>query len=387
MRTLHAYLTRQVLLTLGMTVTVFTFVLLLTNLLKEILSLLVNRQATLLIVLQAVGLLLPFVIAFALPMAMLTAALLVFGRFSADQELTAARASGLSLISLISPILLLSLALSLVCGLFNLELAPLCRAAYKQMLFRLGSERSASFVQEGRFVMDFPGWVIYTRKRDGEHLQDVRLYRVENDRISMSIEASDGLWIVDPAARTLTLTLTNATIFQRVSDSPEPSDGEGTNAPSSGASGSASPEWQPGFAEWWTTDPPIELKLPDSDKRKPKLSEMSFRELRAEIRSLERQGIDTTPAQVQIHRQVAFSFASIGFALVGIPLGIRAHRRETTAGVAIALILVLLYYSFIVIAQALEARPEYIPQLIVWLPNFLFQATGGFLLWRANRGI
>lgn len=387
MRTLHAYLTRQVLLTLGMTLSVFTFVLLLTNLLKEILSLLVNRQATLMIVLQAIALLLPFVIAFALPMAMLTAALLVFGRFSADQELTAARASGLSLISLISPILLLSLALSLVCGLFNLELAPQCRAAYKQMLFRLGTERSASFVQEGRFVLDFPGWVIYTRKRDGEHLQDVRLYRVENDRISMKIEASDGLWLVDAAARTLTLTLTNATILQRISGAPEPSDSAQANPTDSNGSGSESSEWQLGFAEWWTTDPPIELKLPDSDKRKPKLSEMSFRELRAEIQSLERQGIDTTPAQVQIHRQVAFSFASLGFALVGIPLGIRAHRRETTAGVAIALILVLLYYSFIVIAQALEARPEYVPQLIVWLPNFLFQAAGGFLLWRANRGI
>ncbi len=387
MRTLHAYLTRQVLLTLGMTLTVFTFVLLLTNLLKEVLSLLVNRQATLGLVLEAIALLLPFVIAFALPMALLTATLLVFGRFSADQELTAARASGLSLISLISPILLLSIALSLVCGLFNLALAPRCRAAYKQLLYTLGFEKSASFVEEGRFLVDFPGWVIYTRKRTGEHLQDVRLYRVEDDRMSMSITASDGLWLVDMTNRTLTLTLTNATIFQRLSDSPDPSEGGSTNAPGPGDSTSEMPQWQPGFAEWWTTDPPIDLKLPDSDKRKPKLSEMSFRELQAEIRSRERQGIDTTPAQVQLHRQIAFSFASLGFALVGIPLGIRAHRRETTAGVAIALILVLFYYSFVIIAQTLEARPEFVPQLVVWLPNFLFQATGGFLLWRANRGV
>lgn len=389
MRTLHAYLTRQVLLTLGMTVTVFTFVLLLTNLLKEILSLLVNRQATIGIILEAIALLLPFVIAFALPMAMLTATLLVFGRFSADQELTAARASGLSLISLISPILLLSVALSLVCGLFNLALAPQCRAAYKQLLFNLGFEKSASFVEEGRFIVDFPGWVVYTRKRTGEHLQDVRLYRVEDDYISMSITASDGLWFVDMTNRTLTLTLTNATILQRLSEASRPQENSDTNDPGAEVSPETPdmPEWQPGFAEWWTTDPPIEIKLPDSDKRKPKLSEMSFRELQAEIRSRERQGIDTTPAQVQLHRQIAFSFASVGFALVGIPLGIRAHRRETTAGVAIALILVLFYYSFVILAQALEARPEYVPQLIIWLPNLLFQATGGFLLWRANRGI
>ncbi len=382
MRTLHSYLTRQVFLTLLMTVAVFTFVLLLSNLLKEILTLLVNHQATLGVVLKAVGLLVPFVMAFALPMGMLTAALLVFGRFSADQELTAARASGLSLMSLITPVLLLSLALSLLCGLFNLEIAPTCRVAYKQMLFRLGFEQSASFIQEDRFV-DFPGWVVYVRKRDGRHVRDVRLYKVEGGRIRQTFTAAQGEFSVDPVARKIHLTLEDAIMLTEKSQAGGSLEPGSTNGPAEEPRQEA--EWQPMSLGEYSNE--IELPEASPETRKPKLSEMSFRQLREEIRARERQGVDTTPAQVQLHRQVAFSFASLGFTLVGIPLGVRAHRRETTAGIAMALILVLVYYSFIVLAQSWEARPELGPQFMVWLPNFLFQAAGAVLLRRANRGM
>src|SRR5512137_2305229 len=105
MKILAKYITRQLTVTLSFTVGVFTFVLLLARLLRQLSEMLVNRGVGLSTVVQFVLLILPPVLSFSLPMAMLASVLLVFGRLSADNEITAIRASGIGLGRVAAPVI------------------------------------------------------------------------------------------------------------------------------------------------------------------------------------------------------------------------------------------------------------------------------------------
>jgi lipopolysaccharide export system permease protein len=365
LKTLHGYLTRQILASLIMTVAVFTFVLLLGNVLKEVLSLLVNQQATLATVAEAVGLLIPYVLVFALPMGMLTATLLTFGRFSADNELTAVRASGISLLSLITPILILSLVLSAGCAFINMKYAPECRIAYKQLIYRTlyaAADRIDLLIPERTIIRHFQPYLIYVGKsRDGE-LRDISIYEIAkgNTNVLSTWTAPRGTVSFDKETRKLRVVLYDAWyVFLNAG------------------------ERQPVFA----AEAPVELSLNQRPPREPGIGDLGFADLLQKRRELRATGVPTTPVDVQLHSQVAFSFACFAFTLVGIPLGIRAHRRETSVGIALALILVVLYYSFLILGQSLDTRHGWHPWLVVWLPNVFFQVLGIVLLRRVNRGI
>src|SRR5437868_5908824 len=195
-----------------MTVAVFTLVLLLGNVLREILTLLINRQATMGVVAQAISLLVPFVWVFALPMGLLTATLLIFGRFSADQELTAARASGISLLSLVSPVLLLSLALCAFSALVNMEVAPRFRVAFTSLRFKLQMQFSNFQLPEGRYIKDFPGYIFYADKNRKGALEGVTVF-VLKDQTKKTIRAPRGRVEANPATKQINLTLYDAKVL------------------------------------------------------------------------------------------------------------------------------------------------------------------------------
>ncbi len=391
MKTLHRYLTRQMLASLLLGMAVFTFVLLIGDGLKEMLPLLIGGQLRFGVMVEAIAWLIPFFWVYALPMGLLTATLLVFGRFSADQELTAARASGISLLSLITPVLLLSL---FCCGLsawINLDLGPRSRVAFKDLLYRARADLAQFQLPEKQFIRDFPGYIIYVDRNHGGDLQDVMVFVLQNEtNVTATIRAPRGRLQVDPHNKQLTFNLLDAQVVRiNPNGSVTISSSKGWSAYTYQLPAAENHPYHPAISDmtFWQLRDELDdlngkLSLPSA------LDESAGEAPNEPLRQAERQREDLMePLRVEMNRQVAFSFACFSFTLIGIPLGIRVHRRETNIGVAIALILVLVYYAFIMLGESLSARPEFAPHLIFWLPNFIFQAVGAVLLWRANRGI
>jgi len=372
-----------------MTVLVFTFVLLLGSGLKQIMPYVISQQVPLWLAGKAAILLIPFVLAYALPVGMLTAALLVFGRFSADQELIAARASGISLASLALPVVAMSVVVSVVCALLNCEVAPRCRVAFNQLFqdaLGSGALQSGRQLSSGQNMQIGSSYSLYVGKvsSDGIHLENVRIWISDtNSELKEWIQAPRGAITKDGPDKKPAITLEQAYGAHREADGwyPTGTTEEITHPIPDFSSGQSS--YKTPVSDMTLGQLLEKMKQVEEMPSQPAAGVPNREELRKSLKAM-KNGL-LAEVQINIHREISFSFACIGFTLVGIPLGIRTNRRETSVGILIALILLAIYYSFVALGLAWADYPERFPQMFLWLPNFIFQAVGAWLLWRANR--
>ncbi len=87
-----------------------------------------------------------------------------------------------------------------------------------------------------------------------------------------------------------------------------------------------------------------------------------------------------TALLVEINTRMGLSFACMAFLLLGSALGIKIHRKESSIGIAVTLLLVFIFYFFIILADSLVAKPELKPHLIVWVPVVVSIVLGLLLL-------
>jgi lipopolysaccharide export system permease protein len=369
MKILSKYITRQAVITLFFTMGVFTFVLLLARILKQLSDMLVNQKVGLDVVGYFILLVTPNILSFSLPMAMLATALLVFGRMSADNEITAMRSCGVSLGQVVAPVILLAAVMSVLCLYINADVAPWCKFQFKTMFVRLGSERPMALIQEGTYIKDFPGYVIYAGRKKENLIEDVMLYTLDDsNNVISSLRAQKGVITAKPAEHKLLLDLYN--VRGDLRDGKDPTNVHKIHPDTTAARY------------------PIEMDLSRALRQaraSRQLSDLVFSELLGEIRDLRQRGIYPAAALVEAHQRVSGAVACLAFTLIGIPLGIKTSRRETSVGIALSLGLALCFYFVTVLANTLKSRPYLYPEAILWSPNLFFELLGLWLLWRVAR--
>ena len=108
LKLLHRHILKEILLATGMAMGLFIFVLLMGNALRDVAELVAAGKLGVGIFFKLIGLLIPYVAAYALPLGMLTGTLIALGRLSSQQEIVAMKAAGISLYQIASPVFLIS---------------------------------------------------------------------------------------------------------------------------------------------------------------------------------------------------------------------------------------------------------------------------------------
>jgi lipopolysaccharide export system permease protein len=308
----------------------------------------------------------PMAVSFSVPVAVLMGCLLVFGRFSSDGEITAMRASGMNMWQIILPVLLVSAPLAAACLYVNNNLTP--NGLYRQRIIvrQLGMDNPVQLLEEGRFINDFDGLSVYIGAKKGSNIRDVRIYDTRNPEVRREILAEKG---------TIGTNETGDVVIQLYKVRVDPL--------YEGAAG-------PGLIDSWSIRIATDPKSGDMEKRRMYMTSAEISDIarrlpelypkipRMEVKRLRMSG------RVENNKRVVLALACVAFVLLGAPLGVTAHRKESSIGVAIGLFLVFNFYLFIIIAESLAKSLLLRPDLIVWLPIAISAGLGWRLVHRVR---
>ena len=380
MRILDRHVLTETAVASGVASGAFIFVLAAGNILSQVANAIASGRVTAFEGLELVGLLLPGLIPYVLPMGMLTGVLMTFGRMGAQHELTAMKAGGLSLLRIAAPALWLAAALALCAAWINLEVATRSNDEYRRVLMGSVKENPASLITPGEINRQFKGLIIQARERNGPVLRDLWIWRLDAEgRLFETIHTAEGrLTKVDKPDGSAVLRL--VAISAQV-DTRRPGD-DGFKFPSVTKEAGQAPLEFPvsgvfkdgsGYEKklrWHTTSELLEL-MDKGWQVPPNATPTQLAESQMMPRT-----------QLMAHFASAFSIFSL--ALLAVPLAVRVGRSETFVNAAIALAVALSYYV-LSSAAAWVKNPVFRPDLLVWLPNLIVVTVAVALLRRASK--
>ncbi|MBE6357793.1 MAG: YjgP/YjgQ family permease [Lentisphaerae bacterium] len=367
MRCLNWYVTKAFLITFGMAILVLTFAMTGANLIKVLEF--VSRGIPMAVFGKYMLFILPRILTFTVPWAVMVSVVLLFGRLSADNEITAMRACGVSIIQIISPILLITFLMTLLCLYLQVEIGPPLLWKSRSMMSNEAAERPMALFEPGSpfgYQEGNSNITISIDDRVGENeLRGVHFCKTDLDgNILQEINATRGVIQANQEEMILYFTLYDCMMVNRSED---------------GRSGVSR-----GYAK--------EFRFPfnygkeiNGQRIGERAKYMPVRELLGEIRRTKQMNEDTTKLEIELNKRVAFALSPIAFLLLGMPLAIRTSRRETSIGLFISVILASVYFFSIILFESLDNITWIYPQYLLWIPNIVFQLLGAVMTWRISQ--
>lgn len=365
MRILRDYILKEFFHSFFLSLIVFTFVLLIGNIIR-LADLLINKGVDVISILKLFLYLIPWLSSFTLPIAALTAVILTFGRLSSDGELTAMKASGVSFSRISLPVIIVGAIFSCVAFFINDQLSPNSSFESRKVIKEVGIRRPTAYLEEGTFIRGFENYVIFIYEIRGNRLKNIRVYQPQGEgKPTRTIVAEYGEINSIPEKNLIELRLYNGT-----SEEPSPTE------PGS--------FYKLNFKTYYMT---LDLsKVFKKERIQKKTREMTIKELRQEIANFTKEKIDTAALYIEIYKKVNMALATFVLILAGIPLGIRAHRSEKSIGFGISLLIFAVYWGIFLGGIAVSLKGTISPVLGTSLGNIFFLVMGSaFFVHTARR--
>lgn len=353
MKIIRKYITKQMITPFIMFLAVFTFVLLLGNMIK-LADLIINKGVKGIDILKLFLTYLPYLLSYTIPMSLLSATLLTFSRLSSDGEITALRASGINLFKLCVPIIAIGLTFSLFNIILNDQILTKARYHARKIVSEIGTKNPEAFLEPGTFIKNFNKYIIFIYDIEDKKMSGIRIYQPAENGPTRTIIAEKGEIIETPEKNSIKLKLINGT-----SDEPSVKD--------------SSRFFKVRFKTYYVT---LSLENTNGNIDK-KTKDMTIKELKKEIENLKHRNIDVVPLISLIQKKLAMSFSCLAFVIAGIPLGIISKRSGKSIGLGMSLAVIIFYYLFLIGTEAIITKNLVSPYAL-WIPNIILILFGLF---------
>src|SRR5436190_18539172 len=221
MNLIYRYVSRQLLVNLFFAIAVLSFVLVVGNVFRKLLPLLVNHDLPPEYLIGFIAYVLPFSLIFTIPLGLLTAVLLVFARLSADNELVALRANGVSIARICLPLGIIAILCTAASLWLNVHVAPLAQEEMRSTVFNLASRNPMALFGSDQVIDQFPGRKIYVGKKEGNKLENITVFELDQNSLPVKVTyARTGMLEADLANKQILMHLYQARYQERDSKDP-----------------------------------------------------------------------------------------------------------------------------------------------------------------------